>query len=162
MTGRPGEATRAVKRALAVRRHERAVHLVDGAAIRRALSGCPSAIKAMTDLEREVVIAIADTDGIDREVTAAGLGISRSTLDWKITHQRRRAAALTRDLWAAAMLQPAADLVSAVRENDPGAVAEVLVGLDPQRLAALCVVLAARVADAELMRGITADEHAAT
>lgn len=159
MTGVPGEATRAVKRALAEQGHERARHLIDAVAIAKALEGSPV---ALTELERDAVIVIADTDGIDREITAAGLGISRSGLDWAIIRQRRRVPALTRDLWAAVMLRPAADLVSAVRAHDPDAVASVLLGLDRQRLAALAVVLASMLADADLTTSATAQEHAST
>lgn len=142
-----GETTGRVARELAAERHEKAVHLVDGEAIRRALSGCPT---ALTELERGVVITIADTDGLDREITAQGLGMSRGALDWAILRRRQRVPALTRDLMAAALLRPAGDLVGAVRDADAEAVAGVLSGLDRQRLAALCVVLASLVLDAEL------------
>lgn len=145
MSGHPGETTGRIKREMALERHERAVHLVDGEVIRRALLGSPV---AMRELERGAVIAIADTDGIDRELTAAGLSMSRKSLDGAIVARRRQAAALTRDLWAASMLRPAENLVDAVRSGDPDAVAEVLLGLNRQRLAALAVVLAAQVADA--------------
>lgn len=148
MSGRTGgETTGRVARELAAERHEKAVHLVDGEAIRRALSGCPT---ALTELERGVVITIADTDGLDREITAQGLGMSRGTLDWAILRRRQRVPVLTRDLLAAALLRPAGDLVDAVRDADADAVAGVLSGLDRQRLAALRVVLASLVLDAEL------------
>jgi hypothetical protein len=157
VTAEPGAATRDVKFALAKAEHERAMELVDVTAVLRALSGSPV---ALTELERDVVIVLADRDGISRQITAEGLGISKSGIDWAVTRQRRRVPALTRDLWAAAMIRPAADLVSAVRHNDPEAVAEVLLGLDRQRLAALAVVLAAAVTDPDLMAGVTTDEDA--
>lgn len=150
MTARNGgDTTGRVIREQSVERHERLVELVDAVAIRRALSGCPSAIEALTALEREVVIAVADIDGLDRQVTARGLGLSKGGLDWAIVRQRRRVDELTRDLLAASMLRPAGDLVAAVAAEDPNAVAAVLLGRDLQRLAALCVVLASMVADAE-------------
>lgn len=81
MSGRVGgQTTGRVARELAAEQQERLVELVDAVAIRRALSGCPSALGAMTHLEREVVIAIADTYGGDLEITAAGLGITRGSL----------------------------------------------------------------------------------
>lgn len=141
-----GDTTGRTKRDMAVERHERAVHLLDGEAIRRVLSGSPS---FLTLLEREAVFVLADTDGIDRETVAAGLGMTRGALADRIQTRRKQAARLTRDLWAAAMLRPAGDLVDAVRTDDPEAVAKVLLELDGQRLAVLCVVLAARVVDAE-------------
>lgn len=139
MTAEPGAATRDVTLALARADHERAVELVDVTAVLRALSGSPA---VLTALERDVVVVLPDRDGISRQIVAEGLGITRHSVDDAICRQRRRVPALTRDLWAAAMLRPAADLVSAVRANDPVAVARVLVGLDCQRLAALAVDLA--------------------
>lgn len=141
-----GDTTGRVARELAAERHEHAVELIDAEAIRRALRGSPV---ALTALERDVVITIADLDGLDRQITAAGLGVTRDALDHMIKRRRPRAAALTRDLWAAVMLRPAADLVEAVRAGDAGAVAGVLVGLDRQRLAAMAVVLAAMAGGAD-------------
>ncbi len=161
MTGRPGELTGRVARELATARHERQVELVDAVTIRRALSGCPSVLDAMTDLERDLVVAIADIDGLDREISARGLGISKGALEWTIIRRRRRVAALTRDLWAAAALRPAADLVGAVGSGDGEAVASLLTGLDSQRLAALAVVLAAAVADPDVLTGIPTPDDAA-
>lgn len=148
MSGRPGETTGRVKREIAVERHERAVHLVDGEAIRRALLGSPV---ALTELERGAVISIASMDGFDRELSAQGLGVSRNTLDSAIAHHRRRLPGLTRDLWAATALRPAGALVEAVASQDAGGVASVLCGLDRQRLAALAVVLAAAVTDPSIL-----------
>lgn len=137
MSGRPGELTGRVARELAVERHERAMALLDGEAIRRVLSGAPT---FLTPLEREAVFVLADTDGIDRAAVAEGLGCSRGALDRQIWARRERAPQLTRDLWAAAMIRPA---------RDPDAVAGVLSGLDRQRPAALAVVLASMTADAD-------------
>ena len=161
MSGRPGELTGRVARELATERHERLVELVDAVTIRRALSGCPSVLEAMTDLERELVVAIADIDGLDREITARGLGISKGALEWTITRRRRRVEALTRDLWAASALRPAAELIAAVGAGDAGAVASLLRPLDPQRFAALAVVLAAAVADPDVLTGIPMPDDAA-
>ena len=158
MSGRPGEATGRLLREQARERHEQAVHLLDAEAIRRVLSGCPA---WLTELEREAVVTIADVGGLSREITARGLGVSEGALDWAIT-RRRRVAALTRDLWAGAALRPAAELVGAVGAGDAGAVASLLCALDPQRLAALAVVLAAAVADPDVLTGITTPDDAAT
>lgn len=160
MTGRPGEATGRLLREQARERHERAVELVDVEAVRRALTGCPSVLGAMTDLERELVVTIADVGGLSREITARGLGVSGGALDWAIKSRRRRVAALTRDLWAAAALRPAADLVDAVAAGDADAVASLLLGLDRQHLAALAVVLAAVVSEPSLITRIPMDDHA--
>ncbi len=147
MTARNGVDTSArVRREQAVERHERAVHLLDVEAMLRVLSGSPT---FLTAVEREAVIVLADRDGIDRQVVATGLGVQRSTLGDLIEVRRRRLPRITRDLWAAVMLRPARDLVDAVTVEDPAAVAGVLVGPDVQHLAALCVVLASMVADAE-------------
>lgn len=146
-----GEATRRVKREEAAARQERLVELVDAVAIRRVLSGCPSAVEALTSLEREVVISIVDLLGADLEITAAGLGIGRKSLDLAVRRQRRRVAELTRDLMAAVMLRPAAELVEAVATGDADGVAGVLTGLDSQHLAALAVVLAAAVTDRSVL-----------
>lgn len=146
MSGRPGEATSRIKRELATAAQERAVHLIDGEAIRRALLGCPA---VLTELEREAVIAVCDAGEMDRELTAAGLGLSRRSLDDQIKTRRRRVPVLTRDLQAAAMLRPAAELVEAVGAGDADAVAAVLTPMDRQRLAVLAVVLASMVADAD-------------
>lgn len=162
-----GEATRRVKREEAAARQERLVELVDAVAIRRVLSGCPSAVEALTRLEREVVISIVDLLGADLEITAAGLGITRNSLDWAVRRQRRRVGELTRDLWAAVMLRPAAELVEAVAAGDGGAVERVLSPLSRQQFAALAVVLAAAVADPSVLpdacgerAGIPMDDHA--
>lgn len=149
MTGRTGGATTGrVARELAVERHERAVELIDVEAIRRALAGSPV---ALTALERDVVITIADLDGLDRQITARGLGLSLNAVEYAITRRRRRVPSLTRDLWAAVMLRPASALVDAVRAGDAEAVAAVLAGLDAQGFAALSVVLAAAVSDASIL-----------
>lgn len=145
MSGRPGETTGRIKRELAVEAHERAVHLIDLEAVRRVLSGIPA---VLTELERGAVIALCDAGGLDATVTAQGLGIAPSTVDWTIRRHRRRAAVLTRDLQAAVMLRPAAELVEAVAAGDAEAVAAVLCGLGRQQFAALAVVLASMVADA--------------
>lgn len=145
MSGRPGETTGRVKRELAVEAHERAVHLIDLEAVRRVLSGIPA---VLTELERGAVIALCDAGGLDATVTAQGLGIAPSTVDWTIRRHRRRAAVLTRDLQAAVMLRPAAELVEAVAAGDAEAVAGVLLPLGRQQFAALAVVLASMVADA--------------
>lgn len=159
MTGRPGELTGRVARDLAVQRHERAMALLDGEAIRRVLSGAPT---FLTLLEREAVFVLADTDGIDRATVAAGLEMKRDALDRQIWDRRARAPQLTRDLWAASALRPAAELIAAVGAGDAGAVASLLCALNPQRLAALAVVLAAAVADPGVLTGITTPDDAAT
>lgn len=147
MSGRPGgETTGRIKRELAVEAHERAVHLIDLEAVRRVLSGIPA---VLTELERGAVIALCDAGGLDATVTAQGLGIAPSTVDWTIRRHRRRAAVLTRDLQAAVMLRPAAELVEAVAAGDAEAVAGVLLPLGRQQFAALAVVLASMVADAD-------------
>lgn len=148
MSGRPGETTGRIKRELATAAQERAVHLIDGEAIRRALLGCPA---VLTELEREAVIAVCDAGEMDRELTAAGLGLSRRSLDDQIKTRRRQVPALTRDLQAAAMLRPAAELVEAVGAGDAGAVAVVLSSLSLQQFAALAVVLAAAVSDPSIL-----------
>ena len=145
MSGRPGETTGRIKRELATAAQERAVHLIDLEAVRRVLSGIPA---VLTELERGAVIALCDAGGLDATVTAQGLGIAPSTVDWTIRRHRRRAAVLTRDLQAAAMLRPAAELVSAVADSDADTVASVLSPLSLQQFAALAVVLASMVADA--------------
>lgn len=121
------------------------MHLVDAEAIRRALLGSPV---ALTQLERGVVVAIADMDGLDREITARGLGISLDALKDRIRSRRRRVPVLQRELLAASMQGPADELVGAVAAGDADAVAGLLTGLDRQRFAALAVVLASMVADA--------------
>lgn len=115
------------------------MHLVDGEAIRRALLGTPV---ALTALEQGAVISICDTNGLDREITARGLGMTRGGVDNAIVRAKRAAPARYADVLAAAMEQPAADLVAAVAARDAGAVGEVLAGLDVQQLRALAVVLA--------------------
>lgn len=155
MTDRTGGATTGrVARELAVERHERAVELIDAEAIRRALSGSPA---GLTALERDVVITIADLDGLDRRITAAGLGVSLNALEYAILRRRQRVPELTRDLWAAVMLRPAALLVDAVRAGDADGVAAVLAGLDAQGFAALAVVLAAAVSDASILPAVVDD-----
>jgi hypothetical protein len=147
VSGRTGGATTGrIKREMALERHEQAVHLLDVEAMRRVLSGSPA---FLTHAEREAVFVLADSDGIDRHVVAAGLGMSRDALDWAVLRRRKRSSELDRDLQAAAAIRPAAELVDAVAAESPDAVAAVLTGLSPQQFAALCVVLAARVVDAE-------------
>lgn len=141
-----GSATGRIARELAVDRHEKAVHLLDVEAIRRVLSGSPA---FLTHAEREAVFVLADSDGIDRTIVADGLGMKRDAVDWAVLRRRKRASELTRDLQAAAMLRPAGELVEAVAAEDRDGVAAVLTGLSLQQFAALAVVLAARVVDAE-------------
>jgi hypothetical protein len=119
--------------------HERAVHLVDGVAIRKALSGTPA---ALSELERGAVIAICDTYGLSRDLTAAGLGITLAHLEKLIGRRRMLAGFAYRCALAAGMREPAADLVDAVAARDVAAVAEILTELDTQGLYALAVVLA--------------------
>jgi len=85
---------------------------------------------------------IADLDGLDREITAAGLGISRSSLDDRIAKRRRNLPGLAADLLALTMTGPAEDLVSAVAGRDADAARGALAGWDRQHLVALAVVLA--------------------
>lgn len=149
MSARPGgETTGRIKRELAVEAHERAVHLIDLEAVRRVLLGIPA---VLTELERGAVIALCDAGGLDATVTAQGLGVAPSTVDWTVRRHRKRAAALTRDLQAAAMLRPAAELVTAVAGSDAEAVASVLSSLSLQQFAALAVVLAAAVSDPSIL-----------
>ncbi len=146
-----GELTGRVARELAAERQRRLVELVDAEAIRRALSGCPSVLAGMTQVERELVIAIADMDGFNHRITAEGLGLSPRGLADAMVTQRRRAGGLTRDLQAAVMLRPAAELVAAVAGSDADAVASVLSPLSLQQFAALAVVLAAAVSDPSIL-----------
>jgi hypothetical protein len=118
---------------------ERAVHLIDAEAIRQALLGTPV---ALTELEKGAVIAICDTDGLDREITARGLGLTHGAVDTAITRRRAAVPRLAADALAAAMGQPARDLTDAVAARDREAVADVLTGLDVLQLRALAVVLA--------------------
>ena len=145
MTARPGETTRRTIRDLARDRHERAVHLVDVEAVRLALLGVR---KALTELEAGAVVALCDVGGFDRELTAAGLGITRSSLDDRIAKRHRQLPGLAADLLVLTMTGPAGDLVAAVTARDPDAVRDVLTGWDRQHLAALAVVLADMAADA--------------
>lgn len=120
--------------------NERAVHLVDAETVRRGLLGDPG---AMTELERGATISIADTDGFDRELTAAGLGVSRAVFDPKtLTRRRVRAGFAYRSALAAGSREPATDLIGAVRDRDVAAVAEILTPLSTQGLYALAIVLA--------------------
>lgn len=157
MSARPGEAGRAAARELAAEANERAVHLVDVEAVRAALLGTPV---ALTELERGAVVALCDLGGFDVAITAAGLGVSVKRLGDRMRVRRRRVPALTRDLWAAVMLRPAADLVDAVASRDAEAVASALCGLNRQHLAALAVVLAAAVRDSSLISGVPIPDHA--
>ena len=143
-----GELTGRVARELAAERHERAVHMLDATAMIRVLRGSPA---ILTELERDAVIVLADSDGVDRRIVAEGLGVKKNTLDRMILDRRRRMGGLTRDLQAAAMLRPAAELVAAVGAGDASAVAAVLTPMDRQRLAALAVVLAAAVSDPSIL-----------
>lgn len=142
MSGQPGSATREVIRALATQRHERAVHLIDLEAVRLALLGVPTVLR---ELEAGAVVALCDLGGLDRELTARGLGVSRSCVDDRIA-KRRALPGLAADLLALTMTGPAADLVAAVAARDVDAVRGVLAGLDRQHLAALAIVLADLVA----------------
>ncbi len=120
--------------------HEREVELIDATAIRRALSGCPVALTAM---ERGVVISIADTHGMDREVVAKGLGFrQRAGVDAAITRARRAVSDAEKNVLAAAAWDRAMELVEAVQDEDAQAVSAALCDLDRQGLAALAVVLA--------------------
>lgn len=148
MSGRPGETTGRIARELAAERHERAVHMLDATAMIRVLRGSPA---ILTELERDAVIVLADSDGVDRRIVAEGLGVKKNTLDRMILDRRRRVPVLTRDLQAAAMLRPAAELVAAVAGSDADAVASVLSGLSLQQFAALAVVLAAAVSDPSIL-----------
>lgn len=125
--------------------NERAVHLIDAEAIRRALLGTPT---VLTELERDAAITICDLDGLDRRIAAAGLGMPRDTLATEVIRRRDRLSGFTTRLMAAAAVEPAEDLVDAVDAEDQGAVADVLHGLDLQGLYALAVVLADLVLEA--------------
>jgi hypothetical protein len=131
-----GRETAEAERALD---NERRVHLVDAESVRRAVLGDPG---ALTELERGAVVSIADTDGFDRELTAAGLGVSRKHLEKLIKRRRILAGFAYRNALAAGMREPAADLIDAVCARDVDAVAEVLTELDTQGLYALAIVLA--------------------
>lgn len=124
--------------------NRRAVHLIDAVAIRNALLG---STVALTELERGAVIAICDLHGLDRDLTAAGLGTNREAVDKAIARRRRSAGYAYRAALAAGMREPALDLVDAVRERNVVAVAEVVTVLDTQGLYALAIVLADLVAD---------------
>lgn len=139
MTGRPGETTRRTIRDLARDRHERAVHLIDATAIRRALLSDPV---TLTELERGAIVVLADEYGLDHQIVAEGLGRSKSTVDTAIIRRRERLPGLAADLLALTMTGPAEDLIAAVAARDPDAVRDGLAGWDRQHLAALCVVLA--------------------
>ena len=123
----------------------RAVHLIDAEAIRRALLGTPT---ALTELEREASITICDIEGLDRRVTARGLGIPRDTLTQTILRRRDQLPRFTTRLMAAAAVEPAEELVRAVDAADRDAVADVLHRLNRQGLYALAVVLADLVLEA--------------
>ena len=157
MSGRPGETTGRIARELAAERHERAVHMLDATAMIRVLRGSPA---ILTELEREAVIVLADSDGVDRRIVAEGLGVKKNTLDRMILDRRRRVPVLTRDLQAAVMLRPAAELVSAVASGDADRVASVLSPLGLQQFAALAVVLAAAVSDGSVLAGIPTTDDA--
>lgn len=139
MTDRPGETTRRVIRDLARERHERAVHLLDVTAIRRALLGDPVTLR---ELERGAIVVLADEYGLDHRIVAEGLGRSTSTVSTAIIRRRERLPGLAADLLALTMTGPADDLIAAVSARDPDAVRGVLAGWDRQHLAALAVVLA--------------------
>lgn len=131
----PGQTDAQVRHA----EHERAVHLVDAVAIRKALFGTPV---VLTQLERGAVVTICDTHGLSRDLVAEGLEENRRQFEREIAYRRRDLPATRADYLAAAARQPASDLVAAVKAWDRDAVAEVLVGLDVQGLYALAVVLA--------------------
>jgi hypothetical protein len=119
--------------------NERRAHLVDAETVRRGLLGDPG---AMTELERGAAISICDTDGFDRELTAAGLGVTRPHLDKLINRRRRLAGFAYRNALAAGAREPAAHLIRVVHRRDVAAVAEVLTELGEQGLYALAIVLA--------------------
>lgn len=119
--------------------NQRAVHLVDAESVRRAQLGEPG---ALTELERGAVVSICDSNGFDRELTAAGLGVSRKHLEKLIKRRRMLAGFAYRTALAAGMREPAAELIDAARARDVVAVAEVLTELDTQGLYALAIVLA--------------------
>jgi hypothetical protein len=135
-----GRETQEAERAL---ENERRVHLVDAEAVRRALLGDPG---ALTELERGAVVSICDSNGFDRELTAAGLGVSRKHLEKLIKRRRMLAGFAYRAALAAGAREPAEELVDAVRDRHILAVAEVLTELDTQGLYALAIVLADMVA----------------
>lgn len=74
MSARPSELTGRVARELAVQRHEQAMALLDGTAIRRVLSGSPT---FLTLLEREAVFVLA---GLAAEARAHGDPEPRETV----------------------------------------------------------------------------------
>lgn len=137
--------------------HEQAVHLIDLEAVRKALLGVPV---VLTELEAGAVVALCDLGGLDYTITAQGLGISYAAFKDRIKTRRRRVGGLTRDLQAAVMLRPAADLVAAVASGDADRVASVLSPLGLQQFAALAVVLAAAVSDGSILAGIPTTDDA--
>ncbi len=147
-----GRETAAAERALD---NQRRAHLVDAEAVRRALLGDPV---ALTELERGATISICDTDGLDRSLTAQGLGITSDHLDKLIYRRRTRAVLAYKNALAAGMREPALDLVDAVRDRDVCAVAEILTGLQQQGLYALAIVLADMAGAAGVARDPGADE----
>jgi hypothetical protein len=115
--------TRQTAAAERAREHERAVHLVDVVAVREALLGNEV---ALTELERDAVISLASGAGMDRDVVRRGLGVCRSTLDTSIKAQRTARPRVERQALATALVEPALDLIAAVRDRDAEAVAELL------------------------------------
>jgi len=127
---------------------ERAAHLIDVGAIRRALLGTPTALR---ELEQGAVVTLCDVDGIDRHMIAGAIGITKDNLEVLIRRRRAALPAAESEFLAACMREPAADLVGAVRARDRAAVAEVFEGLDYRALYALAIVLADLVDPAVVM-----------
>jgi hypothetical protein len=134
---------------------ERAAHLIDVGAIRRALLGTPTALR---ELERGAVVTLCDVDGIDRHLVAGAMQITKPHLEILIRRRRDALPAAQADFLAACMREPAQDLVEAVHAGDRDAVAGVLEGLDVQSLYALAVVLADLVDPAVVARDPGADD----
>ena len=131
----PGQTDAQVRHA----EHKRAVHLIDGVAIREVLLGAP---KALTELERGAVIAVCDLHGLDRELTGRCLGLAPKSVGKLIGRRRKNVDAAFKEALAAGMVEPALELMDAVRDRDADAVADVLCELSVQGLYALAVVLA--------------------
>lgn len=118
---------------------ERTVHLIDAEAIRKALLGDPG---ALTELEQGAAIVITDQWGLDRELTAAGLGVRGDSVKRAISRARSLAPARLRLLLAATAEESVQPVVDAVKARDAELIAEYLTDLDVLQLRALVIALA--------------------
>lgn len=130
--------------------HERAVHLVDAVAIRRALLGDPV---ALTELEYGACVVICDRGGLNRELVARGLGVGRRRLEREVAYKRRDLPAVERELLAAELRPVAAEFAQAVERGDAAAVAGIAAGLDAEGWCALALNLAADLVEARAATG---------